>query len=312
MPSTDTSWINLGELIRRKLGSGMIDIELTDDQVNDAIRLALKEFRMRGDSSAKEGWMFLKLHLDQRIYSMPTYVEDVLDIQRVNEAFFSSFENSQFTNFLYNHLRTGTPFDLLTYHLERAWLEDLGLIAATHISFRFHSALDGSQLGEGPALSSAEADQVPDTRPTGSRLIDTAGGSVNPQGQGVGQGIDTPNKEMEFSNRLRLEGPVIEILKRVRGASETVLVNLMYSRTDAELINDKMTGRWVEKYATAEAKMMLGNAYRKFASIPGPGGGLALPGNDLITEGKEEKEKLEQDLLDFLYGVEPPHMLGPI
>ena len=129
MPSTDISWQNLGELTRRNLGSGMVDIELTDDQVNDSIAQSLREFRMRSDSSVKEGWMFLELQIDQRIYTLPSYVEDVMDIQRVNEAFFTSFENAQFTNFLFNHLRTGQPFDLLTFHLERAFLDTLAILA---------------------------------------------------------------------------------------------------------------------------------------------------------------------------------------
>jgi len=310
MPTTDASWSNLRELIRRKLGSGMVDVELTDAQIDDAIDSSLREFRMRSDASVKEGWMFLKLQRDQRIYSLPSYVEDVMDIQRVNEAFFASFENAQFTNFLYNQIRRGQPFDLLTYHLERAFLETLALLAASKIAFRFHSGLDGSQLGErsilGSGLSSGEAAQVPDTRPTGSTMVDTPAAPVG----GSGSTIETPDKEMEFSNRLRLTGPHIEILKRPReSGGETVLVNLMYSRTDAEMILDKMTGRWIEKYSMAESKIILGNAYRKFQAIPGPGGGLTLPGDALVSEGKEEKILLEQDILDFLHDGAPTQII---
>jgi len=306
MPSTDISWQNLGELTRRNLGSGMIDVELTDDQVNDSIAQALKEFRMRSDSSVKEGWMFLELQIDQRIYTLPSYVEDVMDIQRVNEAFFTSFENAQFTNFLFNHLRTGQPFDLLTFHLERAFLDTLAILAGARISFRFHSGLDGSQLGEGSGLSSGEAAQVPDTRPTGSAMVDGPAAPV----QGSGSKIKTPFKEMEFQNRLRLNGPVLEILKRPRDSGgEPVLINLMYSRTDAELIQDKMTSRWIEKYSLAESKIKLGHAYRKFQAVPGPGGGLSLPGGDLIQEGKEEKKELEQDILDFLHDAAPTQII---
>jgi len=307
MPNTDQSWINLRSLTRRNLGDGMIDVELTDAQVDDSIAQALREFRTRASSATKEGWMFLRLFEDQRIYRLPSYVEDVVDVQRVNEAFFTSFENTQFANFLYNHLRNGHPFDLLTYHLERSFLETLQILAASEISFRFHQGLDGSQLGQGLALSSLEAAQVPSTRPLGSKMIDT-------EGSDNAIGLDTPNKEMEFENQERLEGPVLEILKRPRSNDndELVVINLEYSRTDAELIQDKETTRFLEKWALAESKIKLGNAYRKFGSIPGPGGGLTLPGNELVAEGKEEKKDLEQDLLDFLYGNEPHAFQGPV
>ena len=311
MATTDTSWGNLRELIRRRLGSGMVDVELTDAQIDDAISSALREFRMRSDASVKEGWMFLELKFDQRIYSLPDYVEDVMDIERVSAAFFSSFENAQYTNFLFNHLQNGQPFDLLTFHLERAFLDSLAMMTAAKIAFRFHSGLDGGQLGERSilgttGLASEEQAEVPDTRPTGSTMVDTPGAPVD----GSGSKIVTPDKELEFSNRLRLDGPHLEILQRPRDAGgETILVNLMYSRTDAELIMDKMTGRFVSKYAMAESKITLGNAYRKFSAIPGPGGGLTLPGDALVSEGKEEIEKLEQDILDYLYGGEPTQII---
>lgn len=287
----------------------MTDVEITDSQVDDSISQALREFRMRSSSSTKEGWMFLTLFLDQRIYRLPSFVEDVYDIQRVNEAFFASFENTQFANFLYNNLRNGQPFDLLTYHLERAWLETLQMMAASEITFRFHQGLDGSQIGQAwmGGLSSGEAAQVPSTRPTGSKMIDTEGSDNAVE-------LNTPNKEMEFDNRERIDGPVLEILKRPRGVDdeELIVLNVVYSRTDAELIQDRETSRFVEKWAMAESKIKLGYSYRKFGSIPGPGGGLTLPGNELVQEGKEEKEKLEQELLDFLYGNEPPGFTGPV
>jgi len=310
MPTTDTSWASLRELIRRRLGSGMVDVELTDSQIDDGISSALREFRMRSDASVKEGWMFLRIQRDQRIYSLPDFVEDVMDIERTNRAFFNSFENSQYANFLYSHLHNGAPFDLLTYHLERAFFDSLAIITASKIAFRFHSGLGGQQLGEisivGSGLASEEQAQVPSTRPTGSTMVDTPAAPVD----GSGSTIDTADKEMEFENRLRLDGPHLELLKRPRDSSgEVVLINLMYSRTDAELILDKMTGRFVSKYAMAESKITLGNAYRKFSAIPGPGGGLTLPGDALISEGKEEIEKLEQDVLDYLYGGEPTQII---
>jgi len=308
MPNTDQSWRNLRDLICRNLGDGLVDVELTPEQGDDAIDQALREFRMRSASSVKEGWMFLEAQKDQRIYSIPSYVVDVFEIERMNLANFNSFTQLQFSNFLYYNLSAGQPFDLATFHLERSFLEDLELLAASKISFRFHPGLDGSQIGNGPGLAStppadvpgapSEASQVPSTRPTGSRMVDV------PAGRPQADPIQTPDKEMEWDNRLRLEGPHIELLTRPRGQDEVLLLNLAYSRTDAELIQDRETSRWIEGYAEAEAMIKLGRAYRKFQNIPGPAGGFSLPGSEYIQDGKDKKEKLEQELLDYLHGNE--------
>jgi len=304
MPKNDQSWQNLASHIRRMLGDGMIDVEITDDQLDDSIEHALDEFRMRSGSSEREGWMFLDLYETQRIYSMPGYVSKVMNIERLGNLFSGSFEGRAIVSTLYDQYLRGGTFDMLTYQLSAMYMEELNIMAATKITYRFHSGLDGSQIGY-DALSPDEMNQVPDTRPTGDLNID---GTI---------GLTNPNKESEFSNQLRATGPILEILQRPGGYSyygedekkEVVLINIAYSRTDAELINDLETKRFITEWAESEAMIILGRAYRKFASIPGPGGGLSLPGNELITEAKEIQEGLKQDLLDFLHGEEPVSFL---
>ena len=50
----------------------------------------------------------------------------------------------------------------------------------------------------------------------------------------------------------------------------------------------------------ALAKEMLGLVRSKFATIPIPGESVTLNGSDLITQGKEEQEKLREELKTVL------------
>jgi hypothetical protein len=64
-------------------------------------------------------------------------------------------------------------------------------------------------------------------------------------------------------------------------------------------------GQWLRDYALAVAKMSLGQARSKFASLAGPQGGVQLNGNDLIQQGQAEKDKLEEALMKYEDGGTP-------
>jgi hypothetical protein len=60
---------------------------------------------------------------------------------------------------------------------------------------------------------------------------------------------------------------------------------------------------WVQKFATAGAQVILGGIRSKYATLPSPGGGAQLNGQDLIQQGLREMERLEEVLL---YEIEEP------
>jgi len=275
MPAGTASWINLSDRIVSDLGGGMIDVELTPTHLNNAISESLREFRATSSPATKEGWMFLDAIENQRFYSMPDYVIDISDIQRLDYGFIAGIEGTQFGTYLYEFFLSGEPFDITNYYLQRSFLETLNLMSAATVNYVFHSSFDGNQIGYGALDNPTETDNIPDT-----------------------------SAEMGFDNLSRLNGPVLEILQLPKNSTESYLLNVRFARSDAELINDMETGPWIHQYARACAKINLGIAYRTFDGMPGPGGGMSLPGNDLIQEGKEEKEMLKQDLLDLKYGEE--------
>jgi hypothetical protein len=54
---------------------------------------------------------------------------------------------------------------------------------------------------------------------------------------------------------------------------------------------------WIQRYALAIAKGILGEIRGKFASLPSPGGGATLNGKQLVDQSEAEKEKLKEELL---------------
>lgn len=61
---------------------------------------------------------------------------------------------------------------------------------------------------------------------------------------------------------------------------------------------------WIQLYALACSKGILGQIRGKYQTVPSPGGGAKLNGDALIKESMEEKEKLLQRLMDEF--EEPP------
>lgn len=89
------------------------------------------------------------------------------------------------------------------------------------------------------------------------------------------------------------------------GAEENVLLWQHNYKPDQIIISDQMAGQWIQDYAYAQAKLILGEARSKFSTINGPQGGTSLNGNDLKAEAVREIEKLEKDLLNFEDGSMP-------
>ena len=59
---------------------------------------------------------------------------------------------------------------------------------------------------------------------------------------------------------------------------------------------------WVRNYTMAEAKILLGTAYRKFQSLTAPSGETSLAGDAMIAEGKEEQLLLLEAIGDYVDG----------
>ncbi len=74
--------------------------------------------------------------------------------------------------------------------------------------------------------------------------------------------------------------------------------NLPYGNISFSAINS-MGRQWIRQYTLGCCKEVLGLVRSKFGSIPIPNGDLQLNGGDLISAGKEEKERLRTELREM-------------
>lgn len=81
-------------------------------------------------------------------------------------------------------------------------------------------------------------------------------------------------------------------------ASERVLVDANIERTEQDLLTDRETNLWLQRWAVAEAKMALSQSRGKFQSLPGPNGSTVLNAQELITQSEAEKAVLMEELED--------------
>lgn len=84
--------------------------------------------------------------------------------------------------------------------------------------------------------------------------------------------------------------------RKVAAADE--IMGLQVSRVkDVEtLLRDHQAYRWLKAFTKAGVKEILGEKYGKFKQYPGAQGGTSLRGDELISEGKQEKVDLEDEL----------------
>ena len=90
---------------------------------------------------------------------------------------------------------------------------------------------------------------------------------------------------------------------------ETVLAWIYNYRPDFALFQDPYAGLWIKDYSLANAKIMLGEAREKFATIAGPQGGSALNGPALKAEGVAMIEKLDKELIDNYTNDSPAYFV---
>lgn len=92
------------------------------------------------------------------------------------------------------------------------------------------------------------------------------------------------------------------ILRAVRGY-ETVVIEAMLERSEQELLADRWCQQYLQNWALAELKMMLGMIRSKYSSgTPGPGGTINLNGELLVSEARQDMTELKEELLNYEYG----------
>jgi hypothetical protein len=93
---------------------------------------------------------------------------------------------------------------------------------------------------------------------------------------------------------------------RTFGHNEKVLIECSMEKTEQELLTDRWTQQWLQQWAEAELMFMLAHIRGKFSSLPGPGGGLQLNADMLMSEGQRLQEDCLRQIKDYEVGQNGP------
>lgn len=119
--------------------------------------------------------------------------------------------------------------------------------------------------------------------------------------------LDT--REKMFSTRRDIYfDPRTQYLRLIPQPKNTQFYGLLECYVERPL-RDLVKEKWVLEYATAMAKIMWGRILTKINGVNLPGGGT-INGDAVLSEGNNDKERLETMLIEGGFGtVDPPFML---
>lgn len=150
---------NMVNSILTRLGSGMIDVELTDEQLQKCIDLAEAKLIQRGDAYVEESLVLLTLKKNQREYILP---DEIIEIQQIyrrgyGRAFGSTGGQNMdpfamaWTNVYMagaiNGVRTG---GLVTYELHNNYLKTAGKMFGMYMNYSFNPNTHKLVIAENP------------------------------------------------------------------------------------------------------------------------------------------------------------------
>lgn len=254
---------DLTEKIRRNLGAPMVKVELDTSQIWDAIDYSRSKFiKWAVGNATQETYFTMALSAGQNFYDLPVGVTEVVSYSSDG---ITSGINTLFTieNFLYNQgmyeamLSThSNAYTMVSYHIARDFLDMIRRYTPDIYNWKYHRYTN--QLEIQPAPSSGNALSIT-------------------YSDGTTGTIDSPGF----------------VLVKAYMMEEASYDNWAAGDTDT----DFYTSTWMLDYATALCKITLGMIRRKFANFGSIGNmGISLDGDSLVSEGKEEKERLDESL----------------
>lgn len=135
----------LMDSIRAQLGYPVVDVELTNYQLDTAIQGALESFRKRSSAATRRGFYFLNIEPGKQQYILTNKalgynkIVTVMAAHRFTSAFLSSAHGSGvYGQVVLQHLYNMGTFDLTSFHLVAQYVEQLEHLFSTKLTFTFH------------------------------------------------------------------------------------------------------------------------------------------------------------------------------
>lgn len=234
----------LKESIVSRIGGGMIDIEVTPEQLDTCINLALKKLKQRSDAVVEESLILLTLQQNQKEYTLP---DEIIEVQQVYRRGFGRglsgsnmdpFALSAYSNIYMCGMGGASRVGgLVTYDLSTSYLKVAGKMFGMYMNYWFN-----------------------------------------------------PNTHK------------ITFVENPRADEEVIALHCYNIRPDYMLIQDQFAGIWIENWALAELKAIVGEIRDRFSSLSGANGQIQQNGSALKQESKAEKEALEKELSQYTTG----------
>ena len=330
------------DYIRFRLGDGMVDVELDPAHYKVAIDRALLRYRQRSQAGEEESYAFLDLLPETQEYILPDDIMTVRQVFRRGIGSVTGTTASQFEPFASGYLNTymlvaGRVGGLTNYELFAQYQKLAMNMFGGYMNFTFNPVNKKITIvrkvpNVGHTYKRMQSLSATGTS-TGATITITLGEPWGGHGLAVGGTIviiNCPvvgyNDSYEIQSLDGTQQTVTLLAKQNLGATsvsgfdltrtqvyspstddpaETVLLWIYNKKPDSMLFNDSRIFPWIQDYALAVAKDMLGQAREKFAQIAGPQGGTQLNGAALKAEAKAEMEALEEELKRFYDGSMP-------
>jgi len=268
----------LSEKIKRRLGAPVVKVELEDIQIYDAIDYAKDKWVKWGAGNATVDTYFTVLLLaNQNFYDLPVGVTEIVDYDDngrgygINTLF--TVENFMYSRGAYDGLlwaNRGYGSSIISYHIAIDWLKTLDRYTPSIYNYKYHRYTN--QLEVQPAPPSGNTLEVTDEN---------------------GQVVTYDSPGFLLVRSYMMEGSHYANMESNNSQSTWKRTGLRAGSSDTNFY----TSDWIFDYALAECKIMLGRIRSKFAQFNSIGNiGIALDGDQLIQEGIQEKETLDERL----------------
>ena len=304
-PTTRQQFI---DYCKRRLGFPVIDINVDDDQVSDRVDDALQFFEDYHFDGVEKMYMkhqITQADIDRRWIYCPDAVIFVVGMFPFDDS------NSSINMFdLRYQLRLHDLYDFtsvsyVSYEITMQHIRTLNLLFSGTPQIRFNRKqnkifldIDWSRdisVGDYVIIDCYRAIRPATITLTGTGTAVTAANTIT--------GTNTVfDQELLEGDIITLGGQELQVSKITSPTSLSTVGPVSTNVTNGELTkpgnSEVWNDRFLKRYATALIKYQWGSNLSKFAGIQMPGG-VTLDGVRIMTEAKEEMDKIEEDMYNF-------------
>ena len=328
----------LADWILRRLGAPVINIEVTDVQLEDCIDEAVQFFQEYHYDGTERAYRTIKITEDVLLgnnrphqnVNAPTYdVANVLDYRKGDRVMTVNPSNNRVEK-VWVRFDSDSDAGVLSKTFDQLWIPEQEALASPFVNYDYtKQGQVGIPIPEN-IIGITKVFRVDNFSGMGmwnyeyqyflnhfDFFYGNGGASSMPM-----TNYYTTKTYMEMIDQMMNIQPAIRYNKHrnrlyidtswtridnSKGNGDYYLIMECYEANDPEIWGDVYKDKWLKRYATAITKMQWGSNLKKYQNTELPGG-IMLSGQELYDEGKEEAQALEEELknsqleLDFFMG----------